>query len=81
MDECDVMNTLKAILIELGIPVEALHERTHLRRDLKLDSTETVEVSLGLKRRLGVSIKLETRQDLTLAQVCSLIESALVPES
>jgi acyl carrier protein len=38
-------------------------------KDLQLDSTETVEISLGLKRRLGVNIKLESRKDITLAEV------------
>jgi len=72
------MDTLKAILADLGIPEESLHQDALLRQDLQLDSTETVEISLGLKRKLGVSVKLEGRQDITLAQVCNLIEAAML---
>ena len=77
MDTLGAMDALKAILADLGIPEESLHRDTLLHKDLQLDSTETVEISLGLKRRLGVSVKLESRQDMTLAQVCNLIEAAM----
>ena len=77
MDTLGAMDALKAILADLGIPVESLHKDTLLHKDLQLDSTETVEISLGLKRRLGVSVKLESRQDMTLAQVCNLVEAAM----
>ena len=75
------MDALKAILADLGISVESLHGDTLLYKDLQLDSTETVEVSLGLKRRLGVSVKLESRRDMTLSQVCDLIEAAIASNS
>jgi len=71
-----IFTTLKAILIDLGIDESSLQEEAHLRKDLELDSTETVEIALELKRRLGVEIKLESRQDPTLAEVCSLVEQA-----
>ncbi|MBW4550119.1 MAG: acyl carrier protein [Aphanocapsa sp. GSE-SYN-MK-11-07L] len=77
-NELTSMNTLKAILVDLGIPGELLHPDTLLHQDLRLDSTEIVEVSLGLKRRLGISMKLEGRQDLTLVQVCDQVEAALL---
>ncbi|MEC4892957.1 MAG: acyl carrier protein [Oscillatoria sp. PMC 1051.18] len=76
MDSQNVMDTLKAILTELGIPKDLLHQDTLLRQDLQLDSTETVEIALSLKRKLGVSIKLGGRQDLTLAQLCQQVETA-----
>ncbi|PSM47803.1 acyl carrier protein [Chroococcidiopsis sp. CCALA 051] len=72
------MNTLKAILTELGIPEESIHQDTLLHEDLQLDSTEIVEISLGLKRRLGINLKLESRQDMTIAQICSAIETAIL---
>lgn len=78
MHTLKAMGTLKAILADLGIPEELLHKDTLLRKDLQLDSTETVEISLGLKRKLGVSVKLEGRQDMTLAQVCNLVEAAML---
>ncbi|MFG6101420.1 acyl carrier protein [Leptothoe sp. EHU-05/26/07-4] len=81
MDIQEVMDALKAILADLGITAEPLDRDTLLYKDLQLDSTETVEVSLGLKRKLGVSVKLESRQDMTLAQVCDLIEAAMATSS
>lgn len=81
MDTSKAMDTLKAILTELGIPKESLHEDARLHEDLQLDSTEMVEIALGLKRQLGVSVKLEGRQDLTLAQVSNKVEAALLANS
>lgn len=75
------MDTLKAILADLGIPKESLHNDTLLHEDLKLDSTEIVEIALGLKRKLGIRVKLEGRQDMTLAQLCDRIEAALLANS
>ncbi|MGK7924054.1 MAG: acyl carrier protein [Spirulina sp.] len=72
----DVQDTLKDILKNLGISEELLHDDALLHRDLQLDSTEIVEISLALKRRLGVAIKLETRQDKTLAEVGRAIADA-----
>src|SRR2546426_3354901 len=72
-----VFTTLREILIDLGIDEHAIREDAHLREDLELDSTETVEIALELKRRLGVEIKLESRQDPTLAQVCFMVEQAM----
>ena len=76
-----VMDNLEAILVELGIPSELLRRESRLHQDLQLDSTEIVEISLGLKRRLGIRLKLESRQDLTLAQVGDLIEAEMLVQS
>ncbi|MEM9809357.1 MAG: phosphopantetheine-binding protein [Cyanobacteria bacterium P01_D01_bin.56] len=81
MDIQEVMGALRAIFADLGISAESLDGDTLLYEDLQLDSTETVEISLGLKRRLGVGVKLESRQDMTLAQVCGLIEAAMAASS
>jgi len=81
MNAVKVMDTLKAILTELGIPEDLIHPNTLLHQELQLDSTETVEVALRLKRQLGVNVKLESRQDLTIAQVCSLVEAAVSANS
>ncbi len=72
-----MMDTLKATLTDLGIPEEMIHQDALLREDLQLDSTETVELALALKRRLGVSVKLEGRKDITLAQLCDRVETAI----
>lgn len=81
MDTLRAMDALKGILIDLGIPAESLDPDTLLYKDLQLDSTEIVEVSLGLKRRLGVNVKLETQQDRTLAQVCEMVKISLSASS
>lgn len=77
MDTIKAIDALKAILTDLGIPEELIHQDALLREDLQLDSTETVEIALGLKRKLGINVKLEGRQDMTLAQVCNRIEAAM----
>ncbi|MGL4618106.1 acyl carrier protein [Chroococcidiopsis sp.] len=77
MDTVKAMSNLEDILKNLGIPAELIHPNALLHRDLQLDSTETIEISLALKRRLGIKVKLETRQDKSLAEVCTLIESAM----
>ncbi len=71
-----VMDNLKAILLELGIEESDVTETALLRKDLQLDSTETVQIALELKRRLGVSVKLEARQDMTLGHICDLVAQA-----
>lgn len=72
-----VMDTLKDILIEMGISEESITEDALLRKDLQLDSTETVEIALALKRRLGVNVKIESRKDTTLSQVCEMVNQAM----
>ena len=76
MNDANVMHTIQAILIDLGIPQELLHPDAKIHQDLQLDSTEIVEISLSLKRRLDISVKLESREDVTLARVCDRIEAA-----
>ncbi|WP_238178492.1 acyl carrier protein [Calothrix sp. 336/3] len=72
-----VMGILKLILLNLGIPEELIRENTLLHKDLQLDSVEVVEIALGLKRTLGVNVKLESRQDMTLSQVCNTVQEAI----
>lgn len=72
-----VMNNLRTILKDLGIPEELIKPDSYLYRDLQLDSLEIVEISLKIKREMGIKVKLETRQDKTLNEVCSLIESTI----
>ncbi len=74
---CNVMNILKSILIDLGIPEASLRNNTLLYKDLQLDSVEIVEIALGLKRKLGVNVKLETGQDKTLAEICNIVNRAI----
>jgi acyl carrier protein len=68
--------TIKKILLDLGIDEERIHADAYLHKDLELDSTETVQIALDLKRLYGVTVKFESRQDLTVADVCALIDQA-----
>jgi acyl carrier protein len=73
MDTVKAMKNLEDILKDLGIPEDIICSNALIHQDLQL----IVEVSLALKRKLGIKVKLETRQDKTLAEICTLIESAL----
>lgn len=75
MNELKVMDTLRAILEELGIPKESLREDTLLYEQLGIDSVEVIQLSLELKRRLGIDVKIGTRNDMTLAEICHLAEA------
>jgi acyl carrier protein len=81
MDTSQAMDKLKTILVNLGIPRESLHDDALLHRDLQLDSTEIVEIVLGLKQDLGIRVKLGGRQDLTLAQVGDRIAQEMLAQS
>lgn len=67
---------MKKILLDLGIDEECIHADAYLHKDLELDSTETVQIALDLKRLCGVTVKFESRQDLTVANVCALVNQA-----
>lgn len=81
MNTAKAIDKLKKILVDLGIPQESLRDDALLHRDLQLDSTEIVEIVLGLKQDLGIRVKLSGRQDLTLAQVSDRIEAAMLAQS
>ena len=68
----DRLETLKGILMDLGIPQEELHPETLLHGHLGLDSVETVKLALEVKRKLNIDLKLGTRNDMTLAEICSI---------
>jgi acyl carrier protein len=75
VDRDRAMTVLRELLEELDIDEAMLLGDSRLRRDLELDSTETVQIGLEVKRRLHVEITLP-RSDLTLDQVCELIVDA-----
>jgi acyl carrier protein len=67
------MSTLTSILVDLGIEPAEIRGDAFLRRDIGLDSTEMVELTLEVRRRLGVGLKFEAGEDPTIDQVCSRI--------
>jgi acyl carrier protein len=73
-----IFETVKKILLDLGIDEECIQANASLHHDLALDSAETVQIALELKRRFGVTVKFESRQDLTVADVCALIDQAKI---
>ena len=81
MNTSKAIDIVKTILADLGIPEESLHNDTLLYEDLQLDSTEIVELALGLKQHLGISLKLESRQDMTIDQVSDKVKAALLTKS
>lgn len=72
-----VYEKLKDIIVDLGIPEEEIHESAYLKRDLALDSTETVQISLELKKQFGVQIKIASLDDKTLKDICLQVQSEL----
>jgi acyl carrier protein len=76
-----VMDKLKAILVGFGIPEDTIREDTLIHAHLGLDSVETVKIALELKREFNLDLKLGTRNDLTLAEICQMAESAIPAQS
>jgi acyl carrier protein len=72
-----VIDTLKAILVGLGIPEDTIREDTLIHAHLGLDSVEIVKLSLELKREFNLDLKLGTRKDVTLAEICHMAESVV----
>lgn len=71
------MGRLKPIFTDVGIPAELLCKDILLHQELKLDSVEIVEISLGIKQEFAVNVRLETTPDMTLSKLCDCIESAM----
>lgn len=76
-----VMDTLKAILVGFGIPEDTIAQDTLIHAHLGLDSVETVKLSLELKREFDLDLKLGTRKDLTLAEICQMVVAPLPARS
>jgi acyl carrier protein len=60
----------------VGIDPEDISPERHLRSEFELDSTDLVEISLEIKRALGVEIELDLDDDPTVADVCDLVTEA-----
>ncbi|HET9959540.1 MAG TPA: acyl carrier protein [Polyangiaceae bacterium] len=65
---------IKNILLELGVGESDVQPNRLLKRDLQLDSTDTVQIALEIKKRLNVAVRIESSQDLTVAQLCELVD-------
>jgi acyl carrier protein len=71
------LETVRKAIAALGIPEEEITPAARLRGELELDSTELVEVSLELKRQLGVEVTLELADDMTVADVTRTVDEAI----
>ncbi len=72
-----VMNMLKEILVGLGISEDIILEDTLIHANLGLDSVEIVKLSLELKRAFDLDLKLGTRKDITVAEICQMAAATL----
>jgi acyl carrier protein len=68
-----VGDALAGSLAELGIEAAAIGPEARLREDLELDSTEMVQVSLDLTRRLGFRVRLEPKANATFNDACEAV--------
>jgi acyl carrier protein len=68
------------LVTDLGVEEEKVTRGAHLLEDLELDSTDTVEISLQLKKRLGADVKLQVRDDPTIEEVCAMVDTALADQ-
>lgn len=71
--ESEVLGALTELLSELGVEPDMITGTAVLGRDLELDSTDAVEVGLGLKRRFEVSIKVQVKGDETINDLVELV--------
>jgi acyl carrier protein len=80
-NDLTVMDQLKAILVGLGIPEDTIAPDTLIHAHLGLDSVETVKLSLELKHQFDLDLKLGTRKDLTVAEICQMVVAPLPARS
>ena len=73
----DVTKAITEILCELGIESTAISDSVTLGDELELDSTDAVEVSLGLKRRFRVEGKVQVKGDQTVADLRDAVVAAI----
>lgn len=73
MTSDQVADALAGSLAALGVDAAAIEPEARLREDLELDSTEMVQVSLDLTRRLGVRVRLEPRANGTFRDACEAV--------
>jgi acyl carrier protein len=73
----DVTKAITEILCDLGVEPTAIRDNATLGDELELDSTDAVEVSLGIKRRFQVEVKTKVKGDNTVASLRDAVLAAL----
>jgi acyl carrier protein len=79
--EDDVTRAITEILSDLGVEPDAIRDAATLGDELELDSTDAVEVSLGLKRRFQVEVKTQVKGDHTVADLRDAVLAALAAQA
>ena len=69
------------LVIDLGVEEGQVTEDAHLLYDLELDSTDTIEIALQLKKRLGVDLDLKIRDDPTVGQIVEQVDALQASKS
>jgi acyl carrier protein len=72
----DVTRAITEILCDLGVESDVIRDTATLGDELELDSTDAVEVSLGLKRRFQVEVKVEVKGDHTVGDLRNAVLAA-----
>ena len=73
MTSDEVAEALAGSLAALGIDASVIQPEVRLREDLELDSTEMVQVSLDLTRRLGVRVRVDAKANGTFRDACEAV--------
>lgn len=64
MDKQQILEEIRSHLVSRGLDADAITMEAELGRDLDLDSLDTVELTLGLEKRLDIEIPDEELEDL-----------------
>lgn len=77
MNKEEVFDFVNRELLDFGIEQEELGDEVDLIADLGLDSTETVDLSLSIKKKYNVLVEFGGRDSLKLNEIVDEIYSAL----
>lgn len=77
MKKEEVFEFVNRELLDFGIEQEELRDEVDLIADLGLDSTETVDLSLSIKKKYNVLVEFGGRDSLKLNEIVDEIYSAL----
>lgn len=65
---------IKTLKDSLGIEEDIIHPKAMVKKDLQLDSTETVAIALELKKKFNIDFKFPS-EDISLEDVRLQVES------
>lgn len=72
-----VFETIKNALVKkLGLEPEIVTKNAFIEKDLELDSTENVIISLELKKKYGIDYVF-SKEDISLGDICKKVEQMI----